>query len=524
VALSGPAQRGYTTRDAQLEVNNVTNQTRAWKAFRGTLVDNNDCYFGLYVSGAAWYYNTDGTFNSTSYPNVKLSSQTPLGDYITLGLPHKLVLNSFDLTPRTIPSPNANSATQAANESPQSFEIWGSNDNSTWYHINTYDNTSITPGTNYAVQPTRTFTVNWANSTATPNTPTAYKHIGLVVKSIFGNDFSGVRQLFTLGRWRLYGTEENSSVPIRIGGGNIDRVANFRVYDKFIGEDQALEIWDAQKDTFRGVKNSMTLHKGRLGIGTEEPEGRLAVADEPDPDAYGLQEFPPKPLAGYKTHIEGHGIFKVSVSSNNTDTYAGWKAFNKIFTGGEGWMTGGDPDTYTQGTGLPNSATAVFNGKQGEWLHIELPYKIRLKKTTILQRTSSDHSRPTGSFTIWGSNDTFNWDEIITGTHTRTVADNETTGDPINRDIDTSKFYSSYAFQIHNIIVTGGNEDMGHVAEWKLFGYREQVTKQSVLHDGQLTLTKSLTVPRIGPALDADDTMMLRRRHWYLMGRMIIFL
>ena len=32
------------------------------------------------------------------------------------------------------------------------------------------------------------------------------------------------------------------------------------------------------------------------------------------------------------------------------------------------------------------------------------------------------------------------------------------------------------------------------------------MTKQSVLHDGQLTLTKSLTVPRIGPALDADDT------------------
>jgi hypothetical protein len=36
------------------------------------------------------------------------------------------------------------------------------------------------------------------------------------------------------------------------------------------------------------------------------------------------------------------------------------------------------------------------------------------------------------------------------------------------------------------------------------FGTREQ--GQSVLHDGQLTLTKSLNVPRIGPALDADDT------------------
>ena len=489
IAMTGPAQRGYTTRDAQLEVNNDPYETRAWKAFRGTLVTNTDCYFGLYVSGTAYYYNTDGTWNSTSYPNVKLSSQTPVGDYITLGLPHKLVLNSFDLTPRNLTNTN-----QGANESADSFEIWGSNDNSTWYHINTYDNSTDQPS---SITP-RTFTVNWANSTATPNTPTAYKHIGLVVKKIFANLYSSNRQIFTLGRWRLYGTGVDS-VPIQIGGGNIDKVANFRVYDKFVEEDQALEIWDAQKDEFGRAKSSMTLHKGRLGIGTDEPEGRLAVLDEP----HNLEEFPPRAMMGYKTHFEGHGEFCVKVSSNNTN-YEGWKAFNKAFFGGEGWMSEDSPDTYTQGTGIPNSTTAVFNGKIGEWLHIELPYKIRLKKTTILQRANSDHPRPTGSFTIWGSNDKVNWDEIITGTHTRTVPVNEPTGDPINRDIDTSKFYSSYVFQVHSIIVTTGNEDTCHVAEWKLFGTREQ--GQSVLHDGQLTLTNSVTVPRIGPALDADDT------------------
>ena len=43
-----------------------------------------------------------------------------------------------------------------------------------------------------------------------------------------------------------------------------------------------------------------------------------------------------------------------------------------------------------------------------------------------------------------------------------------------------------------------------NIAELKFFGTREQ--GQSVLHDGQLTLTKNLNVPRIGPALDADDT------------------
>jgi hypothetical protein len=484
IAMTGPAQRGYVASSSGF-YSDSAGQHDAWKAFNQTGAGTYT--FGWHSHIATNLYGGgDGAYGSVRTSNLGLDSggtATPQGgtrengEWIKLHLPHKITLSFIKL----LSSNNDNTA------KPEDFQLYGSNDGTTWNEILRVVGANpdvTTPGTVY-----------------TPSsTPIAYNYFGLVITRT-----SGRINYFMINELEFYGTGVDST-PIQIGGGNIDKVANFRVYDKFVEEDQALEIWDAQKDEFGRAKSSMTLHKGRLGIGTTEPEGRLAVLDEPDPDAYGLQEYPPKPLAGYKTHIEGHGEFCVKVSSNNGDSFAGWKAFNKIFTGGEGWMTGGDPVAYTQGTGLPTSTIAVFNGKQGEWLHIELPYKIRLKKTTILQRTSSDHPRPTGSFTIWGSNDTFNWDEIITGTHTRTVADNETTGDPINRDIDTSKFYSSYVFQIHNIIVTGGNEDMGHVAEWKLFGYREQVTKQSVLHDGQLTLTKSLTVPRIGPALDADDT------------------
>ena len=100
----------------------------------------------------------------------------------------------------------------------------------------------------------------------------------LFTQSLSGN--GGDDLYCELGEWELYGTGVDS-IPIQIGGGNIDKVANFRVYDKFVGEDQALEIWDAQKDAFGRAKSSMTLHKGRLGIGTTEPEGRLAVVDEP---------------------------------------------------------------------------------------------------------------------------------------------------------------------------------------------------------------------------------------------------
>jgi len=107
--LNSTATARMTWSAFPIPLNNDPYQTRAWKAFRGTLVDNEDVYFGLYVAGTDLYYDTDGTFNDSSYPNVKLSSDTPRGDYITLGLPHKMILNSFDLTPRTIPPNNVNS-------------------------------------------------------------------------------------------------------------------------------------------------------------------------------------------------------------------------------------------------------------------------------------------------------------------------------------------------------------------------------------------------------------------------------
>ena len=71
-------------------------------------------------------------------------------------------------------------------------------------------------------------------------------------------------------------------------------------------------------------------------------------------------------------------------------------------------------------------------------------------------------------------------------------------------EINATDYFKKIALVVTNIGSTASTW-MG-LGELRYFGYREQVTKQSVLHDGQLTLTKSLNVPRIGPALDADDT------------------
>jgi hypothetical protein len=306
-----------------------------------------------------------------------------------------------------------------------------------------------------------------------------------------------------VGNLELYGTEEATPVPIQIGGGNIDRVANFRVYDKFVGEDQALEIWDAQKDTFRGVKNSMTLHKGYLGIGTEEPEGRLAILDEP----HNLEEFPPRAMTDYETYFEGHGVFKASASSEHSyGTFKSWNVFSRSTDyDNDIWVSGDSDWSSTDGTPTLLHYLAD-NTPGGAWLKIEMPYNIKLKSFSFVtgDRGYSTECFPE-NFEIWASNNGVEWYQIysVSGFGNPPNESGGTTWGHTN--VGSQKGYSKYAMVITKLYMVGTEtRTFASIPRWKLFGTREQ--RQSVLHDGQLTLTKNLDVPRIGPPLDADDT------------------
>jgi hypothetical protein len=425
---------------------------------------------------------------------------TVKGEWLYIEMPYKVKATSMKIVSHPY-----------VGEQPKNIIIYGSNDLTAGWTIvdNTYVSTSIAVPLNATGK-------TWTVSTA--SNPVAYKYFALVTTK---TDYTGgVVGLVVINDWQLYGTEEDISIPIQIGGGNIDKVANFRVYDKFIDQNQALEIWDAQKDEFGRAKSSMTLHKGRLGIGTTEPEGRLAVADEPDPDAYGLQEFPPKPLVGYKTHIEGHGEFCVSASSTFS-TYYPWKVFDKNHqTTGEAvstWISEYDPIRYDS-SGNATGNNGVLNGVNGEYLIIESPYKIKVSHVLIYPRahtsTTASYSLPPKDGKIWGRNTIAEpWTEITSYTNLTygaTRAENLYGQKPTRVDINATQYYKYIAFQIAATNTSYGGSvtytNYANLKELRYFGYREQVTKQSVLHDGQLTLTKSLTVPRIGPALDADDT------------------
>jgi hypothetical protein len=496
VAMTAQAQRGYVATNAS---NTHTGGTSIqYSNTDGYKVFNNDVssyYFGLYDSGTnSPYVTTTGYWDTANYPDLKLSSSsgTPAGDWVSIEMPRKLTLQSVEIA-------SADRSTSISiGESARDFEIWATNDNSSWTRIHqTIDATAPT-----ASGEIRSFDVNAS---------VAYKRFALIVTRN-GSTYTGAtgRPVIVLGLFNLYGTEPEDVVA-RVGEGLDGKVANFRVYDKYLHEEQALELWDAQKDQFGRAESSVVVHKGRLGVGTTEPEGRFAVLDE----AHESEEFPPRAMTDYETYMEGHGVFRIIESSHNSGDQEGWRAFEDTWalgSIGNAWLSDGSPSRYNA-DGTPTSNAKNINGVLGEYLILESPYKVKMSHVLIYPRahnsTTLSYSNPPKTGKIWGSNDLNElWTEIVSYENLSygTTRDENLDGQhPQRVNIHATRYYKYIAFQ-----VTVANHTLSsttvytNIQELRYFGTRER--GQSTLHDGQMTLTKNLTVPRIGPALDADDT------------------
>jgi hypothetical protein len=111
------------------------------------------------------------------------------------------------------------------------------------------------------------------------------------------------------------------------------------------------------------------------------------------------------------------------------------------------------------------------------------------------------YNMPSNIKSIWGSNDDVNWTKITTAP-TREEATSNVAGLAFGYDdrlefknLDNPNYYKYHA------IVADAFTTLKNI---RLYGIREKAS--STIHDGALTLTKNLVVPRIGPAFDADDT------------------
>ena len=238
VALTGPGQRGYVVTGSTYSHFPASGDPDAtWRSFNGVTGNNADVWKTWEMYTTAGVYSP-GSYSRTASSITDTSSTQHSGEYLVLETPHKIKLSSWDVRAEYAPRRIVD------------YAILGSDTNSS--DANKTGWTLLTSGTFAAQQ----------DVTATVSSPTtAFKYHAIVVKSVTSNGDSRRSQVHEM---KLFGTEEATPVPIQIGGGNIDKVANFRVYDKFVGEDQALEIWDAQKDYFGRAKSQMVLQQGKI--------------------------------------------------------------------------------------------------------------------------------------------------------------------------------------------------------------------------------------------------------------------
>jgi len=338
VAMTGQRQRGYVA-----SANEEQGNYKAYKAFNNT-VSSSAANLHHWTSPNLNYDNNgDFTAGTAAIHTTNVGGTSKYGNWCQIELPHKLKYSYS-----RIRAPYHHIGRQ-----PREGYIVGSNDLSgQWTILHNFSGVTRSAATDY--------------STYTPSSaPTQYfKYIRIVIEKLGAG--AGSAAYAGIDEWELYGTEEDTGTPAIVGGPFAGKVANFRVYDQYLGDERIQEIYDAQKDEFGHKKSSMTFYKGRVGVGTTEPEGALTVIDEP----HALERFPTRAVSGNDSYVEGQGTFHISSSvrggTNNTDSIA-WQPFGNLNC------------TFAP----PRHERISEEVDLGAWHKIESPQAMSLKKAEI---------------------------------------------------------------------------------------------------------------------------------------------
>ena len=464
VAMTGPAQRGYVaSASSQYHDGNYPPYNAFNNVFTGS-----DPTHTWNSKASAYHTSSDGEYNGSDNFSTTISGTAYAGEWIQIELPRKVVASALKLG-----SYGSNSG-----RSPRAGAFAGSNDGSTWDLLKTYGGeTSWTQGTLKSFAPNN-------------NTTTAYKYFRFVITHVQATNDG----LTALQAFEVHGTE-SGDVVARVGDGFDGKVRNVRVYSTALSDARVQEIFDADKDEFGLAKSSVSVYRGHLGVGTDKPKGALTVMDE----VAELEEFPPRAMSNYETFMEGHGVFKAS-ASHDSSNFPAYGAFTNSFgTAVQGlWFS----NTYYDTTGLYTGTSQLSNEtKMGEWLQLEFPYSVKIQTIKTYTQYNTVNNHPS-DLTIYARNTEFDtWTNIYS--YTNLVPTNYGS-EPLILNIYSNTKYKYFAFVGTKRTTIDGYAGGISFGQIKFFGTREQGA--STLHNGELSLTRNLTVPRIGPPLDADDT------------------
>jgi hypothetical protein len=172
-----------------------------------------------------------------------------------------------------------------------------------------------------------------------------------------------------------------------------------------------------------------------------------------------VSEQPPAALTGDSTVVDGHGRYKVEVSSQANSINAKHQAFDK--NTGSSWLSNGNYDA----NGNHTNSAVTLNSIQGEYIKLTLPYKTTLRHFTLACKNNSVSTVqfPT-DFTLLGSNDGSSWTSLysLSGGSTPSLAQVST------YIVNATTSYNTYAIVIEKISPNPGAYQ-GGFSEWRLF-------------------------------------------------------
>jgi hypothetical protein len=180
-------------------------------------------------------------------------------------------------------------------------------------------------------------------------------------------------------------------------------------------------------------------------------------------EEYIYTKYPPAALTSTSTVISGisygNGTYTVTTSSN-LGGREGFRAFDSSYFMPEGSFWRGWGSGIYSGGGYYNNTTGAYRaattlgGVTGEWIKIQLPSAIILRRYTIFPRAIYSRERSPQSFTLIASNDNINW-TILDQRKGLYWSLHEGVQGEKTFIINNNNHYSYYAFVVHIV----GNYD-----------------------------------------------------------------
>jgi hypothetical protein len=230
----------------------------------------------------------------------------------------------------------------------------------------------------------------------------------------------------------------------------------------------------------------LQLFESTLGVGTSATTAKLTVdgglglakGSQVFAGSDVITEFPKhdRPLTKYP---------EVNMTANSSGGYVASASSNYIGNSPYFGYTGTVNPSFLFASQTYSSSNGSYTGSNslagipGEYLNLELPKKINIRKVRMYSRNSVNYSNPPRKARIFGSNDNISWTQLGIYENDNTPED----GSSVDIFINThTGYYNYFAFLIETVILSNYSQPYACIGELEYYGTEEGDESVDIVH------------------------------------------